>query len=156
MSATAPSAIGHGHRPGPGALRPFKVGAGGFVLLGTGHLAIAAAAAWGDPTPEQEASSAAMRATGMTMLGLERSTLDLVNGMSAVMALFVISGAALALLAARHSPALVERRTAFGWTLLATSLAGLAISALFLPPPPIAVLTVTSCAFALSLRRAAR
>ncbi|MFD3807235.1 hypothetical protein ACFWSF_15745 [Streptomyces sp. NPDC058611] len=152
MSATAPSVVRHGPEP----LRPFKVGAGGFVLLGTGHLALAAAAAWGDPTPQQAASSAALRATGMTLLGLERSTLDVVNGMSAVMALFVISSALLALFAARQAPALVERRTAFGWTLLATSLVGLAISAVFLPPPPIAVLTVTSCAFALSLRRAAR
>ncbi|MFD3698915.1 hypothetical protein ACFWUZ_22695 [Streptomyces sp. NPDC058646] len=151
MSATAPSVLKH--RPEP--LRPFRVGAGGFVLLGTGHLALAAAAAWGEPTPEQEASSAAMRAASMTLLGLERSTLDLVNGMSSVMALFVISCALLALFAARHSPTLVERRTAFVWTLFATSLAGLAIAALLLPPPPIAVLTVTTCAFALSLRRAA-
>lgn len=150
MSATAPAVPGHEPEP----LRPFKVGAGGFLLLGTGHLALAAAAAWSDLTPQQEASSAAMRATSMTLLGLERSTLDVVNGMSCVMALFVISCGLLALFAARHSPALVERRTAFGWTLLAASLLGLAISALLLPPPPIAVLTVTSCAFALSLRRA--
>ena len=150
MSATAPTAL----RRKPEPLRPFKVGAGGLVLLGTGHLALAAAAAWGDPTPQQEASSAAMRATSMTLLGVERSTLDVVHGMSSVMALFVISCALLALFAARHSPALIERRTAFGWTLLAASLVGLAISALFLPPPPIVVLTVTSCAFALSLRRA--
>ncbi|OEJ30438.1 LIC_13387 family protein [Streptomyces subrutilus] len=150
MSAYAPSTP----RNKPDALRPFRVGAGGLVLLATGHLALAAAAAWGDPTPQQEASSAAMRASSMTLLGLERSTLDVVNGMSSVMALFVIACALLALFAARHSPSLVERRTAFGWTLLAVSLAGLAISALFLPPPPIAVLAVTSCAFAMSLRRA--
>ncbi len=150
MSATAPPAL----RNKPKPLGPFKVGAWGFVFLGTGHLALAAAAAWGDPTPQQEASSAAMRATSMTLLGLERSTLDVVNGMSSVMALFVIACAVLALFAARHSLSLVERRTAFGWTLLAVSLVGLAISALYLPPPPIAVLTVTSCAFALSLRRA--
>ncbi|MEU9304752.1 hypothetical protein [Streptomyces sp. NPDC048269] len=150
MSATAPSAL----RRKPEPLGPFQVGASGFVLLGTGHLALAAAAAWGDPTPQQEASSAAMRATSMTLLGLERSTLDVFHGMSSVMALFVISCAVLALFAARHSPALVERRTAFGWTLLAVSLGGLAMSALLLPPPPIVVLTVTSCAFALSLRRA--
>ncbi|MFD3325661.1 hypothetical protein [Streptomyces sp. NPDC058701] len=152
MNATAPAVTRHAAQP----LRPFRVGVGGLVLLGAGHLALAAAAAWGDPTAEQAASSAAMRATNMTLLGLERSTLDVVNGMSTVMALFVISSALLALFAARQAPALVERRTAFGWTLLATSLAGLAISALFLPPPPIAVLAVTSCAFGLSLRRAAR
>ncbi|MCJ0872117.1 hypothetical protein [Streptomyces sp. AP-93] len=96
-----------------------------------------------------------MRAARMTLLGLERTTLEVVHGMSSVMALFVMSCALLALFAAHHSPALIERRTAFGWTLLATSLAGLAISTLFLPPPPIIILTVTSCAFALSLRRAA-
>ncbi|MGW5849964.1 LIC_13387 family protein [Streptomyces sp. NPDC055254] len=150
MSAIAPTAP----RRTPEPLRPFTVGAGGLVLLGTGHLALAAAAAWGDQTPQQEASSAAMRATSTTLLGLERSTLDVVHGMSSVMALFVISCALLALFAARHSPTLIERRTAFGWTLLAASLVGLAISALFLPPPPIVVLTVTSGAFALSLRRA--
>ncbi|MFJ2750588.1 hypothetical protein [Streptomyces sp. NPDC087297] len=155
MSTPVPSALRPVLPRRPGALRPFKVGAGGFVLLGTAHLALAGAAAWGEPTPQQEASSAAMRETSMRLLGLERSTLDVVNGMSAVMALFVISCALLALFAARHSPALVERRTAFGWTLLAASLAGLAISAVFLPLPPIVVLTVTSCAFALSLRRAA-
>ncbi|WP_327250496.1 LIC_13387 family protein [Streptomyces sp. NBC_01244] len=151
MSATTPSVLGQ--KPEP--LRPFKVGVGGFLLLGTGHLALAAAAAWADPTPQQEASSAAMRATSMTLMGLERTTLEVVHGMSSAMALFVISCALLALFAARHSPALIERRTAFGWTLLAASLVGLAVSALFLPPPPIIVLTVTSCAFALSLRRAA-
>lgn len=150
MSASAPSVL----RRKPEPLRPFKVGVGGFALLGTAHLALTGAAALAEPTPQQEATSAAMRATKMNLLGLERSTLDVVNGMSSVMALFVISCALLALLAARHSPALVERRTAFGWTLLATSLVGLAISAFFLPLPPIAVLTVTSCAFALSLRRA--
>ncbi|MEJ8640257.1 hypothetical protein WKI68_00180 [Streptomyces sp. MS1.HAVA.3] len=136
-------------------MRSFKVGVGGFLLLGTGHLALTGAAAWGDPTAQQEAASAAMRSTSMNLLGLERSTLDVVNGMSSVMALFVISCALLALFAARHCPTLVERRTAFGWTLLAASLVGLAISAFLLPLPPIAVLTVTSCAFALSLRRAA-
>ncbi|MEU9144354.1 hypothetical protein [Streptomyces sp. NPDC048349] len=151
MSATVPSVLRH--KAGP--LRPFTVGAGGFVLLGTGHLALAVAAAWGDRSPEQEASSAAMRASSVTLLGLERSTLDVVHGMSSVMALFIISTALLALFAARHAPALVERRTAFGWTLLAVSLVGLALSVVFLPPPPIVVLTVTSCAFALSLRRAA-
>ncbi|MFZ3494865.1 LIC_13387 family protein [Streptomyces sp. 5.8] len=151
MSATAPSVLRH--KPAP--LGPFKVGVGGFFFLGTGHLSLAAAEAWGDPTPQQEASSAAMRATSMTLLGLERTTLEVVHGMSSVMGLFVISCALLALFAARHSPALIERRTAFGWTLLAASLVGLALSALFLPPPPIVVLAVTSCAFALSLRRAA-
>ncbi|MGW7456696.1 LIC_13387 family protein [Streptomyces sp. NPDC054797] len=151
MSTTAPSLPRH--KPEP--LRPFKVGANGFLVLGAGHLALAAAAALGDPTPQQEASSAAMRAASMTLLGLERSTLDLVNGMSSVMALFVIACALLARFAVRHSPALVERRTAFGWTLLAASVVGLAISTLLLPLPPIVVLTVTSCAFALSLRRAA-
>ncbi|MDX2389325.1 MULTISPECIES: hypothetical protein [unclassified Streptomyces] len=151
MSATTSAALGQ--KPEP--LRPFKVGVGGFLLLGTGHLALAAATAWGNQTPQEEASSAAMRATTMTLLGLERTTLDVVHGMSSVMALFVISCALLSLFAARHSPTLIERRTAFGWTLLAASLVGLAISALFLPPPPIIVLTVTSCAFALSLRRAA-
>ncbi|MFD3721943.1 hypothetical protein [Streptomyces sp. NPDC058674] len=152
MSATAPSVLRRTPQPGP--MRPFTVGAGGFLLLGAGHLALVAAAAWGDPSPDQEASSAAMRATSTTLLGLERTTLDVVHGMSSVMALFVVSCALLALFAARHSPALVERRTAFGWTLLGASVVGLAISALFLPPPPIVVLTVTTCAFALALHRA--
>ncbi|MGW7172108.1 LIC_13387 family protein [Streptomyces xanthophaeus] len=151
MSAATTPAV----RQRPEPLRPFKVGVGGFLILGTGHLALAAATAWGNPTPQQEASSAAMRATSMTLLGLERTTLDVVHGMSSAMALFAITCALLALFAARHSPDLIERRTAFGWTLLAASLVGLAISALLLPPPPIIVLTVTSCAFALSLRRAA-
>ncbi|MFD3875538.1 hypothetical protein [Streptomyces sp. NPDC058623] len=151
MSAAAPSVF----RPKAEPLGPFKVGVGGFLVVGVAHLALAAAAAWGDPTPQQEATSAAMRTTRMTLLGLERSTLDVVNGMSSVMALFVISCALLALFAARHSPALVERRTAFAWTLFAASLAAMAISILFLPLPPIIVFTVTSCAFALSLRRAA-
>ncbi|MFJ6797308.1 hypothetical protein [Streptomyces sp. NPDC091268] len=151
MSATAPSDLRHA----PGSLRPFKVGVGGFLLLGTAHLAFDAAAVWGEPTPQQEASAAALRASSVTLLGLERTTFEVVHGMSSAMALFVIACAVLALFAVRHSPALIERRTAFGWTLLAASAIGLAISALLLPPPPIIVLTVTSCAFALSLRRAA-
>ncbi|MFD9367942.1 hypothetical protein ACFWA6_09575 [Streptomyces sp. NPDC060020] len=90
----------------------------------------------------------------MLQLGLERSTLDIVQGMSLVMALFVITCELLALTTVRHAPALVERRTAFGWIPLIASLVGLAISVLLLPKPPTVVLTVTGCAFALSLRRA--
>ncbi|MFJ3514017.1 hypothetical protein OG444_36015 [Streptomyces sp. NBC_01232] len=141
-------------KPRPKPLRPFRVGAGGFLLLGTGHLALAAATALADPTPEQQASSAAMRESRTTLLGLERSTLDIVQGMSLVMALFVIVCGLLALTAVRHAPALIERRTPFGWIPLVASLVGLALSVLLLPMPPIVVLTVTSCAFALSLRRA--
>ncbi|MET9319400.1 hypothetical protein ABZX75_04260 [Streptomyces sp. NPDC003038] len=150
MSATAPSVLPQSAT----SIRLFTAGAGGFVLLGTGHLALAAAMALGDPTPRQRATSAAMRESSMTLLGLERSTLDVFHGMSLVMALFAIVCGLLALAAVRHSPTLVERRTAFGGIALAASLAGLAISVLLLPPPPIVVLTLTSCAFALSLRRA--
>ncbi|MGW0363858.1 LIC_13387 family protein [Streptomyces sp. NPDC002990] len=151
MNATAPSVL-----PQPAtSVRLFTAGAAGFVVLGTGHLALTAALALGDPTPRQEATSAAMRESGMSLLGLERSTLDVFHGMSLVMALFAIACGLLALTAVRHSPALVERRTAFGWITLAASLGGLAVSVLLLPPPPIVVLTVTSCALALSLRRAA-
>ncbi|MFG2974514.1 hypothetical protein ACGFYY_16170 [Streptomyces sp. NPDC048331] len=142
------------HRPRPKPLRPFRVGAGGFLLLGTGHLSLTAATALGDPTPQQRASSEAMRESSTTLLGLERSTLDVVEGMSLAMALFVVVCGLLALTAARHAPALIERRTAFGWIALVASLVGLAISVLLLPVPPIVVLAVTSCAFALSLRRA--
>ncbi|MFG2484865.1 hypothetical protein ACGFSI_19150 [Streptomyces virginiae] len=152
MSATVTPVLERDPQPKP--LRPFRVGAGGFLLLGTGHLALAVAMALGDPTPQQQASSAAMRESSMTLLGLERSTLDIVQGMSLVMALFVIACGLLALTAVRHAPALVERRTAFGWIPLVASLVGLAISVLLLPIPPIVVLTVTTCAFALSLRRA--
>ncbi|MER5488405.1 hypothetical protein ABT024_35030 [Streptomyces sp. NPDC002812] len=152
MSATITPVLER--KPQPNPLRPFRIGAGGFLVLGTGHLALAAVAALDDPTPQQRASSAAMRESSMTLLGLERSTLDIVQGMSLAMALFVIACGLLALTVVRHAPALVERRTAFGWTTLVASLVGLAISVLLLPMPPIVILAITSCAFALSLRRA--
>lgn len=70
------------------------------------------------------------------------------------MALFIIACGLLLLTAVRHAPALVQRRTAFGWITLTLSLAALAVSVLLLPPPPIVVLAITSYAYALSLRRA--
>ncbi|MCX5129310.1 hypothetical protein [Streptomyces sp. NBC_00347] len=152
MSATITPVLER--KPQPEPLRPFRIGAGGFLVLGTGHLALAAVAALDDPTPQQQASSAAMQESSMTLLGLERSTLDIVQGMSLAMALFVIACGLLALTVVRHAPALVERRTAFGWITLVASLVGLAISVLLLPMPPIVILAITSCAFALSLRRA--
>ncbi|MEV8536900.1 hypothetical protein [Streptomyces sp. NPDC051211] len=149
MSATATPVIER--RPVP--LWAFRTGAGGFVLLGAGHLALVGAAVR-DPSPEQQASSRAMGETRMTLLGLERSTLEVFQGMSLAMALFVITCGALGLTAVRQFPALVQRRTAFGWTFLAASLVGLATSLMFLPLPPTVILTVTTCAFALTLRRA--
>ncbi|MFE2292975.1 hypothetical protein [Streptomyces sp. NPDC059452] len=137
------------------SVRPFKAGAYGFVLLGVGHLALSAVAASADRTPEQHAADTAMRESTFALLGLERTVLDVTTGMSIAMALFSITCGLLILAAVRHAPELVRRRTAFGWIALAVSLAVLATAVLLLPPPPIAVLTVASCAFALSLRRAA-
>jgi len=137
------------------SVRPFKVGAYGFVLLGLGHLALSAVAASGAQAPERSEAERAMRESSFVLLGLERTVLDLFNGMSTAMAFFAVTCGLLILAAVRHAPALVQRRTAFGWIALAVSLAVLATALLLLPPPPIVVLTVTSCAFALSLRRAA-
>ncbi|MBT2467464.1 hypothetical protein J7E97_06170 [Streptomyces sp. ISL-66] len=137
------------------AVRPFVVGARGFVFLGIGHLALAATAATlVTRTPQQRAADTAMRESSFTLLGLERSTFDVSNGISIVMALFTIACGLLVLAAVRRAPALVERRTAFGWIALAVSLTALVTSIGLLPPPPIAVLGITTCAFALSLRRA--
>ncbi|MFF5637022.1 hypothetical protein [Streptomyces sp. NPDC012825] len=139
----------------PDSLRPFTVGAYGFVLLGVGHLALSAATALTAPTPQQRETDRAMRESAFALMGLERTTLDLFNGLSVAMSFFGITCGLLILAAVRHAPALVRHRTAFGWTALAASLAVLAVSVLLLPPPPIIVLTLTSCAFALSMSRAA-
>ncbi|GAB3957979.1 LIC_13387 family protein [Streptomyces sparsus] len=136
--------------------RPFLLGAAGFVLVGAGHLVFSAAAALADRTPQQEATDAVMRDATVTLLGLERSTLEVFHGFSIAMALFAIACGLLALTAVRLAPELARRRNAFGWTALATSLGGLAVAVLLLPPPPIVVLTLTSGAFAWSLHRAAR
>ncbi|MEV6614504.1 hypothetical protein AB0N31_11635 [Streptomyces sp. NPDC051051] len=136
------------------SVRPFAVGAYGFVFLGLGHLALSAASAAVTRPPQQREADTAMRESAYTLLGLERTVLDVFNGISIAMALFAIACGLLILAAVRHAPALVQRRTAFGRITLALSLAALATSALLLPPPPIVTLTVTSCAFALSLRRA--
>ncbi|MGW6915857.1 LIC_13387 family protein [Kitasatospora sp. NPDC054939] len=138
-----------------GALRPFRVGAYSFVVLGTGHLVLSGAMELAAQTPERREVQDAMRKSGLTVLGVERTTLDVFNGISIAMALFIVTCGLLALTVARHAPALVEHRTAFGWICLAASLVGLAISVLLLPVPPIAVLTVAACAFALALHRAA-
>ncbi|KOG32807.1 LIC_13387 family protein [Streptomyces resistomycificus] len=136
------------------SVRPFTVGAYGFVFLGVGHLALSAASALATQTPQQRETDTVMRESTFTLLGLERTVLDVFNGISIAMALFIIASGLLILVAVRHAPALVQRRTAFGRITLTLSLAALAISVLLLPPPPIAVLTITSYAFALSLRRA--
>ncbi|MFC9288321.1 hypothetical protein [Streptomyces sp. NPDC057052] len=136
------------------SVRPFTVGAHGFVLLGLGHLALSAASAAATRTPRQREADTAMRESTFTLLGLERTVLDVFDGISIAMALFAVGCGLLILVAVRHTPALVQRRTAFGWITLGLSLAGLVTSVLLLPPPPIIVLTLTSCAFALSLRRA--
>lgn len=137
------------------AVRPFVVGARGFVFLGIGHLTLAAVLqTLVTQTPQQRATDAAMRESAFTLLGLERTTLDVFNGISIAMAVFAIACGLLLLAAVRHAPTLVRRRTAFGRITLLTSLAALAVSVWLLPAPPIAVLAVTSCAFALSLRRA--
>ncbi|MGX1272489.1 LIC_13387 family protein [Streptomyces phaeoluteigriseus] len=136
-------------------VRPFAVGAYGFVFLGVGHLALSAASAAEARTPQRRAADNAMRESTLTLLGLERTVLDVFNGISIVMALFVIACGLLILAAARHAPTLVRHRTAFGWLTLALSMAALVASVLLLPPPPIVTLTFTSCALALSLRRAA-
>ncbi|MEW1613726.1 MULTISPECIES: LIC_13387 family protein [unclassified Streptomyces] len=141
--------------PPADSVRPFKVGAYGFVLLGLGHLALSAVAASAARTPERSAAERAMRESTLVLLGLERTVLDVFNGMSIAMAFFSITCGLLILAAVRHAPVLVQRRTAFGWIALAVSLAVLATALLLLPPPPIVVLTVCACAFALSLRRAA-
>lgn len=136
------------------SVRPFAVGAYGFVFLGIGHLALSAASALATQTPQRREVDTAMRESTFTLLGLERTVLDVFNGISIVMAFFIVTCGLLILAAVRHAPTLVQHRTAFGWIALSASLAALAISVLLLPPPPIVVLTITSCAFALSLRRA--
>ncbi|KUH40294.1 MULTISPECIES: LIC_13387 family protein [Streptomyces] len=141
--------------PRADSVRPFTVGAYGFVFLGIGHLALSAVAAAATATPERREVDTAMRESTFALLGLERTLLDVFNGMSTAMAFFAIACGLLILAAVRHTPTLVQHRTAFGWIALAVSLAVLAVSVLLLPPPPIVVLTVSSCAFAVSLRRAA-
>lgn len=140
---------------GAGAVRPFKVGAYGYVVLGVGHLALSAVMASAARTPEQRTADTALRESAFTLLGLERSTLDVTHGMSIAMALFAVTCGLLMLAAVRHAPGLVQRRTAFVRVPLVASLTALGAALLLLPVPPIAVLTVTSCAFALSLRRGA-
>ncbi|WP_329025126.1 LIC_13387 family protein [Streptomyces sp. NBC_00690] len=143
-------------RPLPRAdsARPFTIGAYGFVLLGIAHLALSAASAL-TKAPRQREVDTAMREPAFTLLGLERTVLDLFNGFSIAMALFVTACGLLLLTAVHHAPTLIQHRTAFGRLALTVSLAALAISVPLLPPPPIVILTITSCAFALSLRRAA-
>ncbi|MFD4020350.1 LIC_13387 family protein [Streptomyces sindenensis] len=97
-----------------------------------------------------------MRESTFTLLGLERTALDVTHGMSIAMALFAIACGLLMLAAVRHAPDLVRRRTAFGRVSLAASLAALGLALLLLPAPPIVILPVTSYAFALSLRRGAK
>ncbi|MEW1632173.1 hypothetical protein [Streptomyces sp. NPDC089173] len=140
---------------GADSVRPFKAGAYGFVLLGVGHLALSAAEASATMTPERRAADTALRESTFALLGLERTAFDVTNGMSIAMALFAVACGLLTLAAVRHAPALVQRRTAFGRIALLVSLTVLATALLLLPVPPIIILTVTSCAFALSLRRAA-
>ncbi|MFF9060101.1 hypothetical protein ACF09K_15665 [Streptomyces sp. NPDC014882] len=135
-------------------VRPFTAGACGLILLGVGHLALSAASTLATRTPQQRAADTAMRESTLTLLGLERTLLDVFDGISVAMTLFVVTCGLLILAAVRHAPTLVRHRTAFGWIALSASLAGLATSVLLLPPPPIIVLTGTSCAFAVSLRRA--
>ncbi|MFG3397090.1 LIC_13387 family protein [Streptomyces parvus] len=140
---------------GADPVRPFRIGAYGFVVLGAGHLAFVAAAASATPTPEQRRADTAMRESTFTLLGLERTTLDVTHGMSIAMAFFAVACGLLMLAAVRHAPDLVRRRTAFGWVSLVASLATLGLALLLLPAPPIVILPVTSYAFALSLRRGA-
>ncbi|XXZ48046.1 hypothetical protein AAGT00_04430 [Streptomyces cavourensis] len=140
---------------GADPVRPFKVGACGFVVLGVGHLALSAAAASAAPTPEQRSADTAMRESSFILLGLERTAFDVTHGMSIAMALFAVACGLLMLAAVRHAPDLVRLRTAFGWVPLVASLVILGTAVILLPAPPIVVLAVTSCAFALSLRRGA-
>ncbi|MGV9940322.1 LIC_13387 family protein [Streptomyces sp. NPDC003401] len=148
-----PSASRPSRRADP--VRPFTAGAYGLVLLGVGHLALSAASASAARTPRQREADTVMRESAFTLLGLERTLLDVFHGISVAMALFAVTCGLLILAAVRRAPALVRHRTAFGRIALAASLAGLVVSVLLLPPPPIVVLTGTSCAFAVSLRRAA-
>ncbi|MFI0015139.1 LIC_13387 family protein [Streptomyces griseus] len=91
-----------------------------------------------------------------TSAGEQRAdALDVTHGMSIAMALFAIACGLLMLAAVRHAPDLVRRRTAFGRVSLVASLAAFGLALLLLPAPPIVILPVTSCAFALSLRRGA-
>ncbi|MDX3593457.1 hypothetical protein PV749_20255 [Streptomyces sp. ID03-2B] len=153
MNTAIPARTSTGADP----VRPFRIGAYGFVVLGAGHLVFTAARASATPTPEQRMADAAMRESTFTLLGLERTTLDVTHGMSIAMALFAIAIACglLMLTAVRHAPDLVRRRTAFGRVSLVASLAAFGLALLLLPAPPIAILPVTSCAFALALRRGA-
>ncbi|WP_432005286.1 LIC_13387 family protein [Streptomyces parvus] len=151
MNTAIPARTSTGADP----VRPFRIGAYGFVVLGAGHLAFVAAKASATPTPEQRTADTAMRESTFTLLGLERTTLDVTHGMSIAMALFVIACGLLMLAAVRQAPDLVRRRTAFGWVSLVASLAALGLALLLLPAPPIIILPVTSYAFALSLRRGA-
>ncbi|MFD9844954.1 LIC_13387 family protein [Streptomyces parvus] len=138
---------------GADPVRPFRIGAYGFVVLGTGHLAFVVATASATPTPEQRRADTAMRESTFTLLGLERTTLDVTHGMSIAMAFFAVACGLLMLAAVRHAPDLVRRRTAFGRVSLVASLAALGLALLLLPVPPIVILPVTSYAFALSLWR---
>ncbi|GHF57694.1 hypothetical protein PV376_20705 [Streptomyces sp. NRRL_ISP-5395] len=151
MNTAIPARTSTGADP----VRPFRIGAYGFVVLGAGHLVFTAARASATPTPEQRTADAAMRESTFTLFGLERTTLDVTHGMSIAMALFAIACGLLMLAAVRHAPDLVRRRTAFGRVSLVASLAAFGLALLLLPAPPIVILPVTSCAFALSLRRGA-
>ncbi|MDX3339648.1 hypothetical protein PV409_16910 [Streptomyces sp. ME02-6979.5a] len=151
MNTAIPARTSTGADP----VRPFRIGAYGFVVLGAGHLVFTAARASATPTPEQRTADTAMRESTFTLLGLERTALDVTHGMSIAMALFAIACGLLMLAAVRHAPDLVRRRTAFGRVSLVASLAAFGLALLLLPAPPIVILPVTSCAFALSLRRGA-
>jgi hypothetical protein len=133
-----------------------SIGAWCFVVIGVGHLLIMALSAVRGGTPAVQHARDAMRATPVSLLGLDRNMLQLYLGFSAATALLAIGTGVVNLAAVRLAPEVLVRGTALLWINLVLAVLVLAVSILAFPWPPIAALTVAVAAYgrALAVRRA--
>jgi hypothetical protein len=132
------------------------IGAWCFVVIGVAHLFIMALSAVRGVTPAVQHTRDAMRATPVSLLGLDRHMLQLYLGFSAAMALLAIGTGVVNLAAVRLAPEVLVRGAALLWINLVLAVFVLAVSILAFPWPPIVALAVAVAAYgrALAVRRA--
>jgi hypothetical protein len=127
----------------------YRIGAWSWIVCGAAHTILDIAMRL-SPTPADEALDDAMRAQPFELGGIERTTYELMQGISLAMGVAIVTVGVLLLFAGRLAASAGRARTAILIGLV-TSVVMLGLALALLPSPPIVLFTVASMAFGFAL-----
>jgi MFS family permease len=129
----------------------YRIGAWSWIVCGVGHTVLDVAMRL-SPKPDEERVDAALRAHVFELGGIQRTSYEVMQGISLAMGVAIVTVGVLLLFVGRLASSSDRTRPAILIGLV-TSVVMLGLSVALLPSPPIVLLTVASVSFGIALLR---